>query len=79
MSKISKTEYVALRKKGEKYMTLPIHDTILTEMLRTSGKELNSFLNQPLKKIQDWQLKRISYLVDYAFENIPLYRKKYSA
>lgn len=78
MSKISKSEYVALRKKGEKYMTLPVHDEILSRILKKSGKKLNSFLNQPLEKIQDWQLKRISYIVDYAFENIPLYRKKYS-
>ena len=26
MEKVSKTEYVALRKKGEGYMKLPIHD-----------------------------------------------------
>ena len=28
--------------------------------------------------IQKWQLKRISEIVDYAYENIPLYHKKYS-
>lgn len=78
MRKISKTEYVTLRKKGESYMTLPVHDEKLKEQLKESGETLNNFLHQPLEEIQDWQLKRISYLVDYAFENIPLYRKKYS-
>ena len=78
MEKISKTEYVALRKKGESYMTLPIHDEILQRQLKESGNSLNAFLNQPLEDIQKWQLARLSYLVDYAFENIPLYRKKYS-
>lgn len=78
MEKISKTEYVALRKKGESYMTLPIHDEILQRQLKESGNSLNAFLNQPLEDIQKWQLTRLSYLVDYAFENIPLYRKKYS-
>ena len=31
-----------------------------------------------IMKIQEWQLKRISEIVDYAYENIPLYHKKYS-
>lgn len=78
MRKISKAEYVALRKKGESYMTLPVHDERLQKQLEESGESLNSFLSQPLEKIQNWQLERISYLVDYAFENIPLYKKKYS-
>ena len=78
MRKISKAEYVSLRKKGSDYMTLPVHDERLQKQLAESGVELNMFLKQPLEKIRDWQLRRISYLVDYAFENIPLYRKKYS-
>ena len=52
MEKISKTEYVALRKKGESYMTLPIHDEILQRQLKESGNSLNAFLNQPLEDIQ---------------------------
>lgn len=78
MEKISKTEYVALRKKGEEYMKLPIHDLRLQKQLQESGNNLNQFLKQPLSNIQDWQLERIKFLVDYAFENIPLYQKKYS-
>lgn len=78
MSKISKNEYVALRKKGESYMTLPVHDEILQRQLKESVKSLNNFLNQSIEDIRKWQLERLSYFVDYAFENIPLYRKKYS-
>lgn len=75
---ISKKDYIALRKKGEKYMTLPIHDEILQLKLKEAKDNLMPFLNQPLEDIKEWQLKRLSYLVDYAYENIPLYRKKYS-
>ncbi len=78
MTEISKTEYIDLRKRGESYMREPIHDTRLQEQLSLTGKELNDFLHQPLEIIRDAQLERIKYLVDYAFDNIPLYRKKYS-
>lgn len=78
MKKISKAEYIALRKRGESYMLEPIHDERLKKQLALTGKELFNFLQQPLEDIRQWQLKRISYLVDYAFENIPLYRDKYS-
>ncbi len=78
MSNISKTQYVALRKQGEAYMAQKQHNDALKELLCSTGCSLNGFLNQPLEKIQDWQLKRISFLVDYAYLNIPLYRKKYS-
>ncbi len=78
MAKISKNEYIDLIKKGKSYMTLPVHDEKLQKQLEESGSNLMTFLNQPLEDIRKWQLKRLSYLVDYAFDNIPLYRKKYS-
>lgn len=78
MTNISKYEYVTLRKKGESYMSLPIHDEILQKELIESKNTIMKFLNKPLEDIQKWQLERLSYLVDYAFDNIPLYRKKYS-
>lgn len=78
MANISKNEYIALRKKGENYMTSPVHDEMLQKRLKEAENNLMPFLSQPLEDIQEWQLKRLSYLVDYAFNNIPLYRKKYS-
>lgn len=78
MAKISKDEYVSLRKKGEAYMAMPIHNKILQENLEKSKNDLMIFLKQPMEDIRKWQLNRLSFLVDYAFENIPLYRKKYS-
>ena len=78
MKSISKEEYVALRKKGEDYMKLPIHNDILQEELANKWEDLKSFPEKSQEEIKKWQLERISYLVDYAFENIPLYKKKYS-
>lgn len=78
MRNISDTEYVALRKKGQSYMSLPIHNFNIQQELDTTWNGLKNFLHQSREDINEWQLKRISYLVDYAFENIPLYRKKYS-
>ena len=78
MKSVSKEEYVNLRKRGNDYMKLAIHDENLQNMLADSWDNLKNFLNQPTKNIRDWQLKRISYLVDYAYENIPLYHEKYS-
>lgn len=78
MKDISETEYVDLRKKGTKYMLLPLHEERLEEKLNTSWNSLRDFLYSPKENIRAWQLRRISYLVDYAYENIPLYHEKYS-
>ena len=78
MRRISKTEYVALRKKGQSYMELPVHDENLQSEYDSTWEDLSVFLHQSPEDIRDWQLNRLSYLVDYAFDNIPLYHKKYS-
>lgn len=44
-------------------------------------KDFDRIRNFPYNQyeyIKEWQLKRISEIVDYAYENIPLYHKKYS-
>lgn len=78
MKSVSKKEYIELRKMGQSYMSLPIHEEKIQKELDETLESLNKFLNRSLDEIRRWQLKRISYIVDYAFENIPLYRKKYS-
>ena len=78
MANISKEDYIMLRKKGEEYMNLPMHNEILKEKLKEAEKDVMPFLSKSIDEIREWQLKRLSFIVDYAFENIPLYRKKYS-
>ena len=77
MQGISKAKYIELRKKGISYMEDPIHSQRMKQQLDETWNDLKDFLKRPEEEIRDWQLKRIRYLVDYAFENIPLYREKY--
>ena len=46
--------------------------------MKEKFESIKNFPYNDYKKIQEWQLKRISEIVDYAYENIPLYHKKYS-
>ena len=77
MSEISRVDYIRLRKKGQKYIEESKHDQTMKKMLDEGWDNLREFLYQPYEDIRKWQLERVSYLVDYAYENIPLYRKKY--
>ena len=77
MSEISRADYIRLRKKGQEYIEEPKHDQTMKKMLDEGWDNLREFLYQPYEDIRKWQLERVSYLVDYAYENIPLYRKKY--
>lgn len=78
MKNISYSEYVALRQEGAKYMSQAIHGERMQTYLDTNWDRLSNFLSQDKETIQAWQLSRIREIVDYAFLNIPLYRKKYS-
>ena len=78
MKNISYSEYVALRQEGAKYMSQAIHGERMQTYLDTNWDKLSNFLSQDKETIQAWQLCRIREIVDYAFLNIPLYRKKYS-
>ena len=78
MAGISKADYIRLRKKGISYMAEEKHSLKLKELLNNTWSKMSVFLEEKENIIREWQLARISYLVDYAFENIPLYHKKYS-
>ncbi len=78
MRDISSRGYLELRKMGINYMSLMDHGTHIYEDYLKTWEELSSFLKLGPQEIRNWQLERIKYIVDYAFENIPLYNKKYS-
>lgn len=46
-------------------------------MMETRWDDIYNSPFQDYEKIKSWQLERISFIVDYAYENIPLYKKKY--
>jgi len=78
MRVISSEEYLKLRQKGIQYMSLPIHVQNIEQEYYNTWDSLKKFLYSSKEEIKKWQFERIKFIVDYAFENIPLYHKKYS-
>lgn len=79
MRKFTNEDYIKLRKNSTAIFKDEIHENIVAKIIKNDWSSIRNFPYQEYDKINDWQLKRISYLVDYAYENIPLYRKKYGA
>ena len=79
MKKFTNDDYLNMKKKEKEIFKDSIHKTRVKEIMNDEWNNIRNFPYQSYKKIREWQLKRISYIVDYAYENIPLYRKKYDA
>ena len=79
MSNFTNDDYVNMKKNSKKIFKDKIHVNTIKELMKNEWTNIRNFPYQSYKKIRDWQLKRISEIVDYAYENIPLYRKKYDA
>lgn len=77
MNSFTNEDYVNMKKNSKKIFKKRIHIDTVKELMENNWTDIRNFPYQSYKKIRDWQLKRISYIVDYAYENIPLYRKKY--
>lgn len=70
-------EYIECKNKGREIFSDDIHEDNICKIMNESWNEIKTFSNQKYTDIKACQLKRISELVDYAYINIPLYRKKY--
>lgn len=70
-------EYLALRSDLDKLNESGAEH--LRRMFAARWSELSAFPRKPLEDIERWQLERLGQVVDYAYENVPLYRKKYRA
>ena len=71
-------KYVNLWHKGQEDFKKIDHNKNIQNII---DNELNNIINfhfNDRKYIKEYQLKKISELVDYAFVNIPLYKEKYS-
>ena len=79
MNNFTNADYVNMKKNSKKIFKDKVHTKNVQELMKNEWNNIRNFPYQSYKKIRDWQLKRISYIVDYAYENIPLYRKKYDA
>lgn len=72
-------DYIELRKNSNEIFKDKVHETRINDMMQEKWDIIRNFPYKSYRSIRKWQLERISYLVDYAYENIPLYRKKYDA
>ncbi len=55
------------------------HNHNLTNLMNNQFRSICDCLHQNRKDIEQYQLEQIRKLVDYAYINIPLYKKKYDA
>jgi len=79
MKNFNEIDYLNLKKNEHKIMGSTNHGKIVDEMMQKDFEKIKNFPYNSYDYIQKWQLKKIAEIVDYAYENIPLYRKKYSA
>ena len=71
-------EYIQMKKNEGKVFNGVDHGKIVDNIMKVNFDKIKTFPYNSYDNIQEWQLKRISEIVDYAYENIPLYHKKYS-
>lgn len=76
--KFDEEKYLEMKKNEIKIFRGTNHGKILDGIMKKRFEEIEKFPYKSYNEIQNWQLKRISEIVDYAYENIPLYHKKYS-
>ena len=55
----------------------PVHYNKIECLMEKEWNEINNFKYRSYTEINAWQLERIRELVIYAYNNIPLYRRKY--
>jgi phenylacetate-CoA ligase len=77
MRVFNEKQYIEMLKKGRKKIAKNNYGLDAKKLMLNNWTEIVNFSKQSYKEIQCDQLKKISELVDYAYINIPLYRKKY--
>lgn len=70
--------YVNMKKNEIKILKGKDHGKIVDKMMKDNFDDIKNFPYQSYEDINKWQLKKVSEIVDYAYENIPLYHEKYS-
>lgn len=70
-------EYIQYRRRGRKIFEDKVQEKNVEKIMSERWNDIRNFPYKTYQEIKDWQLKRIAELVDYAYLNIPLYKKKY--
>ncbi len=78
MSNFNEKNYLNMKKNEIAIFGEKDHGKIVDNIMKKDFDKIRNFPYNQYEYIKEWQLKRISEIVDYAYENIPLYHKKYS-
>lgn len=78
MSNFNEMNYLEMKKNEIKIFREKDHGKEVAKIMERDFENIKEFPYNSYDDIKKWQLKRISEIVDYAYENIPLYHKKYS-
>lgn len=78
MSNFNEMNYLEMKKNEIKIFREKDHGKEVAKIMEKDFENIKEFPYNSYDHIKKWQLKRISEIVDYAYENIPLYHKKYS-
>ena len=79
MNKFDENDYLKMKKNEIKIFRSKDHGKEVDKIMKKEFPKIRNFPYNSYEEIQKYQLKRISEIVDYAYENIPLYHKKYSS
>ncbi len=78
MDDFNEKKYLEMKKNEIKIFKEKDHGMEVDKIMKKDFTRIKNFPYNDYEEIQRYQLERISKLVDYAYENIPLYQKKYS-
>ena len=70
-------DYVKVRAEGLNVFKKINHNKNLTALMKLKMEDILNFSKRSKEDIKTYQLNKISSIVDYAYKNIPLYKKKY--
>ena len=72
-------DYRGLKEKGMKKFAAIDHESILNKLISNELGLIINFPKQDREEIQKYQINKLSKLADYAFTNIPLYKRKFDS
>lgn len=70
-------EYKKIWEQGQKEFSKMDHSKAISKLMEVELADIVDFPNKSIEEIRNYQLNKIINLVDYAYENIPLYKEKY--
>lgn len=70
--------YLNMKKNEIKIFRGKDHGKVVDKIMDSKFENVKNFPYRSYDEINNWQLRRVAEIVDYAYDNIPLYHEKYS-